>query len=262
MKTWSLHRREVKLYAKRQLSGYFLKGVFAAMLSFAASLFAISFMPLQLPTSFESITSPGEFIRTLLPDGNLENTLYLLGVSTLLYLLLTAPLNIGKHRYYLMAMRNEKPKFTVFLAPFCNLREVFSACSLVVLSTLFELLLAAALLAIPVGLLIFSPTLGPLAQIAGLVLYIAAFLVILLLFTPFTIAPFVLADKPELGAFRSILIAFKKLKGAKLEFLVFDFSFILWRLLFGMNVPGAFFIEPYITASMANFYDTVNACKK
>lgn len=262
MKTWSIHRREVKLYAKRHFSGSFLKGIFAAILSFAASLFALSFVPLQIPVSFENIPSPRELVLSFFPDGNLENTIYLLGISLLLYILLTAPLSIGKHRYYLMAMRSQKPKFKVVLTPFLNLGQVFSSCALVVLTAVFEILLAAILFVIPIGLLIFSPTLGPLAQIAGLVLYIVAFFMLLILFTPFAIAPFVLADKPELGAFKSILLAFKMLRGAKREFLVFDLSFVLWRLLFGVNAPGVFLIEPYITASQARFYDTIDACKE
>lgn len=261
MMTWTTHRKEVKNHAKRSLAGNFLKGVFAALIAFTASVFALSFMPIQIPDAINT-TSPEELLRSMIPSGDIKTTIQLVAISLLLYLLLTSPLSIGTHRFYLMAVRGEKPKFRIIFSSFTSLKEVFSSCVMAVVSTIWQTIYAALLFAIPFALIILSPKLGPLAQIAGLGLYIVAFFLLSVLCTPFMLAPFALAENPERGGFKSILIAMKRLRGAKLEFLVFNLSFILWRVLFGLNAPGAFFIEPYISSSMAGFYLTADACKK
>lgn len=261
MITWTNHRRQVKMHAKRSLLGSFLKGVFGALLSFTASLFALSFMPLNMPDTINT-TNLKELLMSVIPQGDTKTILGLAVISTLLYLLLIAPFKIGKHRFYLKAITGEKPKFKIFFSSFTSLSEVFSSCVLVVITAFWQVLLAVLLFAIPVGLLYFSPILGPLAKISSLVLYIAAAILFVILLTPCKMAPFLLAEKPERGAFKSLILAYKRMRGIKREFLVFDLSFILWRLLFGLNAPGTFFIDPYITASMAGFFISMDACKK
>ncbi len=264
MKTWSARRHEIKLHARQSLAGNFLKGVFASLISFTLSLFALSFAPIKVPETSDLMqtTSLRELFLSMLPDGDLKTILMLLAISVVLYLLLTAPLRIGKHRFYLLAVRGKKVKFSTILTSFTNLKEVFSSCMLVILSGLWMLFYAVVLFIVPVALFVFSPTLGPLARIAGYILYFSALFLLLVLCTPFILAPFALAENPERGAFKSVLLAMKRLRGKKCEFLVFNLSFILWRLLFGLNAPGMFFIEPYISASMARFYDTLSTNRK
>lgn len=232
------------------------------MFSFFASLLAFYFLPINIPANIDPNMAPEELLAAMLPQGDIKTALALVGVSLLLNLLLTAPLSLGTHRFYLGVARGENPKFISIFAPFTNLKEVFSSCALVVISTIWKTLLYFLLLVVPTFLIVLSPSFGPLAITAGFVLYLIAFVALLIQCTPFTIAPFVLADKPERGAFKSILLAMKRLKGAKCEFLVFNFSFALWYLFFGLNAPGVFFIQPYISTSMAGFYLTADACKK
>ena len=262
MITWTNHRRQVKLHAKRSLVGNFLKGVLAALITFGFSVFALSFVPLKVPDTINA-TNPQDLFMSMIPEGDIKITLQLMVIAFLLYILLTAPLSIGKNRFYLQAVRGgKKPSFKTFFSAFTSLSEIFSSCVLVVISALWIAIMALVLLLPAAALMFLAPNLGPLAQNAGLVLYFAAILALLILSTPCIMAPFFLADKPELGAFRSLILAYKQMRGVKRELLVFDLSFALWRLLFGMSAPGAFFIEPYITASMAGFYISMDACKK
>lgn len=253
MKQWTALRRFAKSSALLCLRGNYLKGVIASLFSFLVGFFALSFMPLRIPDTV-NYTDPKALLMSMLPEGDISVTVKLLGISLILYLLLSAPLSIGIHRYYNEAALGKKPKLISILSPFLSIGEIFSSCALVIISTLWKFIVAAVLFAIPAALLIFSPTLGPLAQIAGFILYIIAIVLLLIFLTPCTMAPFFLATKPELGALKSLILAYGKMRGRKREFLVFDLSFILWRVLFGMNVPGMFFVDPYIYASFAKFY--------
>ncbi|MBR5479008.1 MAG: hypothetical protein IKU84_02425, partial [Clostridia bacterium] len=228
MKKWTDLRRVAKSTALRCLHGNYLKGVIASLIVFIAGFFALSFMPLNVPDTV-NYTDPKALLMSILPEGDISVTIKLLGISILLFLLLSAPLSIGVHRYYIEVAMSKKAKFSTIFTPFLNMGEIFSSCALVILSTLWKFLVAVVFFALPFALLIFSPTLGPLAQIAGFLLYIAAAIFALVFLSPCTMAPFFLAHKPELGALRSLILAYKKMRGRKREFLIFDLSFILWR---------------------------------
>ena len=262
MTTWKNHRIQIKTHAKISLIGNFLKGIIAAGLTLVASAFALYFLPIPVVSQDElaAVKTIDDLIRLFMP-ANLKVFVALAAIAFLLYMLLTAPLNIGKHKFYLLVVRGAKPKFSTVFSPFTDIAQIFRACSLAVISFVWQMVLSILLFAPSCALRIFSPLLGPLAEIGGYVLFVAAMFFFLLLCMPLMMAPFVLADNPECGAFKSILIAKKRLKGARIEFLVFNFSFTLWYLPLIANLPISLLIEPYITTSMAGFYETADACK-
>ena len=257
-KTWKQHRVEVKAHARMSLHGNFFKAVFAGVVfTFFASL-ALSFLPLQVPDITAVYANPEELFAAILPSEFTPQIIELFIITFVLYLLLTAPLNIGIHRFYLLANRGEKPKFRIIFSSFLSLREIFSSCALTIVVFIWQLLWALLLLAAPLALFVFSPILGPLAEIASYILYFAAMVLLLIAYAPFPLAPFIFAEDPARGAFKSVLLAMKLTRGRRRELCVFHLSFALWRFLFSFNIPGAFFIAPYINMSTARFYDTLN----
>lgn len=260
MKTWSQHRYEVKNHAKKSLVGRFLKCAIAFVISFVFGTLALSRLPFQVPNAISQNTTPEALLAQILPNGFTHDVIVLIVVSMFLYLLLIAPLSIGIWRYLLLASRGETPKLRSIFLPFFNLKEVFSACILTVLVSVFQIFWAVILFIIPIALSAFSPMLGPLAKLGGDLLLIIASILYAIVCTPYILAPIALAEMNEPSPLRAISVAHKKARGAKREFLVFRLSFILWYL-FAFSFPGAFFVRPYIDMATARFYDTIDECK-
>ena len=101
----------------------------------------------------------------------------------------------------------------------------------------------------------------------SLLYYIFVFLWSLLLFIPgiiksfaYMMSPFILKDNPELSANQAINLSQKMMKGHKFDCFFLLLSFIGWIILciftFGI---GALWLNPYMTATLAAFYEDVKA---
>ena len=101
----------------------------------------------------------------------------------------------------------------------------------------------------------------------SLLYYIFVFLWSLLLFIPgiiksfaYMMSPFILKDNPELSANQAINLSQKMMKGHKFDCFFLILSFIGWIILcvftFGI---GALWLNPYMTATLAAFYEDVKA---
>lgn len=67
--------------------------------------------------------------------------------------------------------------------------------------------------------------------------------------------PFILADKEEVGVFKSISLSIKMMKGHKWRLFVIWLSFIGWAILSILTLGiGFLWLSPYFTLTMANFY--------
>lgn len=115
----------------------------------------------------------------------------------------------------------------------------------------------------------FSNTFNGYPKVVGfsLLYYIFVFLWSLLLFIPgiikslaYIMSPFILKDNPELSANQAINLSQKMMKGHKFDCFCLILSFIGWIILcvftFGI---GALWLNPYMTATLAAFYEDVKA---
>ena len=72
----------------------------------------------------------------------------------------------------------------------------------------------------------------------------------------YAMAPYILADCPEVSAVDAITLSRRMMNGHKWEYFVFQLSFIGWAFLSGISfgLVGVFYAFPYITAAYGGYY--------
>ena len=71
-------------------------------------------------------------------------------------------------------------------------------------------------------------------------------------------APYILAENPELTARQALNLSKEITYGHKMELFVLDLSFIGWCLLGAITFGLAFiYVAPYMNATKANFYNAI-----
>ena len=79
------------------------------------------------------------------------------------------------------------------------------------------------------------------------------------------LVPYILADNPGMGIMDVIRASWNMMKGHKWELFVLDLSFIGWRILCMIpllgTVLGLLYVNPYYTATRAQFYEELKAIK-
>lgn len=76
----------------------------------------------------------------------------------------------------------------------------------------------------------------------------------------YAMAPYIIAENPEIGALEAINRSKAMMEGHKMELFVLSLSFIGWYMLGAVTFGIAFiWIIPYVSATMANFYNSVKA---
>ncbi|CEI73561.1 MULTISPECIES: DUF975 family protein [Romboutsia] len=87
--------------------------------------------------------------------------------------------------------------------------------------------------------------------IVGIILWLISIVIQLAI----SMVPFILADKEEVGVFKSISLSIKMMKGHKWRLFVIWLSFIGWAILSILTLGiGFLWLSPYFTLTMANFY--------
>lgn len=90
--------------------------------------------------------------------------------------------------------------------------------------------------------------------IAGIILWLISLVIQLAI----AMVPFILADKEEVGVFKSISLSIKMMKGHKWKLFVIWLSFIGWAILSILTLGiGFLWLSPYFTLTMANFYKEI-----
>ena len=75
-------------------------------------------------------------------------------------------------------------------------------------------------------------------------------------------APFILADNPELTAREALSKSKKIMDGHKFELFVLQLSFFWWYLLEGITFGiAAIYVTPYVNATTTNFYNKIKEQK-
>ncbi|MEG2378294.1 MAG: DUF975 family protein [Clostridia bacterium] len=258
--TWTKRRRDAKRTAKISLAGSWLRGIWIAMIYFLASLLTLGFVPINIPNPLPDLNKieTAQLLRMFLPDTITTEYLLLIAVSIVLFLIVLSPLAVGISRFFLRVARGEKPKFSVAFESFLSLKQVAGSVVLAILTFVLRILWCGLLLAVPIGLVVFAPTLGPLATVFALPLYIIAMFGIFVAIAPYSLASFMYAQAPERGAFRSILAAVKCCKGHRIEFMIYQMSFLPWRVLAFITAPiGSSLFMPYEQTATALFMDSI-----
>lgn len=76
----------------------------------------------------------------------------------------------------------------------------------------------------------------------------------------YAMTPFILRDHPDLRYNGAIELSMAMMRGHKADLFWLYLSFIGWFLLCILTLGiGYFWLEPYMTSSMANFYEEVKA---
>ena len=75
----------------------------------------------------------------------------------------------------------------------------------------------------------------------------------------YAMVPFILAEKPELGATEAITLSRKMMDGNKWKTFVLDLSFIGWEILsvITCGLVGLFYVNPYVYGTYAELYNTL-----
>ena len=77
----------------------------------------------------------------------------------------------------------------------------------------------------------------------------------------YTFVPYILAENPDLDTKRVLKLSSEMMNGHKMEFFVLQLSFFGWALLntITFGVLGIFWVNPYMSATFAEFYAAVKA---
>ena len=74
----------------------------------------------------------------------------------------------------------------------------------------------------------------------------------------YSMAMYILAENPEMGALEAIDRSKAMMDGHKMELFVLELSFIGWYLLCGVTFGiAAIWVVPYVSATTANFYNSI-----
>ena len=75
----------------------------------------------------------------------------------------------------------------------------------------------------------------------------------------YRMVPYILAQKPDIGAKRAIELSRQMTKGQKFNIFVLDLSFIGWYMLASLVFCiGVIFLQPYIDTTMAELYNDLS----
>ncbi len=76
----------------------------------------------------------------------------------------------------------------------------------------------------------------------------------------YAMAPYIMAENPDIGVFEAINDSKRMMFGHKMEMFILSLSFIPWFLLIGVTFGlAALYVGPYVQVTMANFYKEVKA---
>ncbi len=74
----------------------------------------------------------------------------------------------------------------------------------------------------------------------------------------YSMAQYIIAENPNMGANEAITLSRKMMDGHKMEAFVLGLSFILWFFLVGITFGiAAIYVGPYVNATMVNFYNKI-----
>lgn len=263
--------------AKKALKGNWQTAMLVAFFSgiFLTAIQVYQLRFLQLDTEkMTQLLSVAEYSELWALFGLTRNVLVGFGALVLAALLFTPALSLGSNHYFLQRIKGEELGFGGILSRFC----IFFRAIWLYLLIAIKVFLWSLVTMIPVLLLIFFVPNVSLAMLRNpfltSLLSIGVAIPSVLANLRYAMAPYVMAEKPDTGAWQSIETSKQLMKNQKMNYLALSLSFIGWFLISSLVQmllqPVSFmaamvaqlfmqtWISAYMNAAMAAFYTTVS----
>lgn len=220
-----LNRPLLKAVAKSRMANTGLKIYFYTLFVMVISAIPEAIIQLKFPVNTlayagDSLQEMMEYFERAAQDMSLP---LIAGVVLMVYNIFVSIINIGYCRVCLMTAREEQIAF----------RDIFEA---------FGFWVKAILLTLVQGIIIMLGTLC--FVIPGIILSFS-----------YSQTTFVLIDNPDMGIFKILRTSREMMEGHKIEFFVFDLSYILWNMLTAVIGVASVFVLPYMNVGRALYYE-------
>lgn len=220
-----LNRPLLKAVAKSRMANTGLKIYFYTLFVMVISAIPDVIIRLKFPVNTlayagDSLQEMMEYFERAAQDMSLP---LIAGVVLMVYNIFVSIINIGYCRVCLMTAREEQIAF----------RDIFEA---------FGFWVKAILLTLVQGIIIMLGTLC--FVIPGIILSFS-----------YSQTTFVLIDNPDMGIFKILRTSREMMEGHKIEFFVFDLSYILWNMLTAVIGVASVFVLPYMNVGRALYYE-------
>lgn len=222
----------------KSVSGNWLRLILLIVMYIVLNALVVGFLPVRAPFVEELLAAETELDMLLLflPGGFSLRTAASFGVAFLLYLFLIPPFTMGMNRVFLSVSRGEKAKFSAVFSVFTRLSDVFSAIFLsVILAGVFIALVIILVVAfVPLMFIAYNVAQGaPVIVIPALLIFMAALIFLLLWYSRFNFAAYILAEGKNGGAISSFRACLALVKGKSGECIKLRLSYLFWDLLCG-----------------------------
>lgn len=220
-----LNRPLLKAVAKSRMANTGLKIYFYTLFVMVISAIPDVIIQLKFPVNTlayagDSLQEMMEYFERAAQDMSLP---LIAGVVLMVYNIFVSIINIGYCRVCLMTAREEQIAF----------RDIFEA---------FGFWVKAILLTLVQGIIIMLGTLC--FVIPGIILSFS-----------YSQTTFVLIDNPDMGIFKILRTSREMMEGHKIEFFVFELSYILWNMLTAVIGVASVFVLPYMNVGRALYYE-------
>lgn len=183
-------------------------------------------------------------------------------IFKILQFLISAPLIVGLNLFFLNISRHADTKLSDIFGGF---RIFWKSVGTYFLMGIFVLGWILLFCSPAIALLIWATITHQMAnhQIVGgiITLAVIGYIFALIKMYSYSLAFFVLADKPTVGALQSIKMSTQMMRGKKWKLLCLCFRFFGWMLLAMLTCGiGYFFVMPYMLTAITHFYLDVKGC--
>ena len=257
-------RMKIKHAAQRALTGYRIPGSLLVVFSAAIIMFCFNFIkiyPPAAPFTLEQLSamSNSELLQAtvsmFVPDIITLAFLMRSGIVFLLLLLLVPAFNQGMRQYFCEVFHGQKPKIWVAFGWYADLGKLFGAIGLYLYIGLLVGLWFILLIGIPtiVSAIAFALESVLLYFLSNLLLIAGIFFFALKLCS-YSPAYYIHAANPQMGVLTAVKTSVKITRGKLFEYLIFELSFILWRLFVSLTEGlGELLFTPYYYTACTAF---------
>ena len=257
------NRLKAKTAAHLSLTGFWLKGVILIGVLLILNMFCNNFIPLYPPEQPISVQALSDitfqqmlslFMDALVPDVITRTFILRLAICISLFFLIIPPFQQGLKFFFFNVLTGKKPKLSVAFSWYLSLAKVFGAIRLYIYVGILSALWGLLCMILPASVIIAGQLFSsPALMLLGLLLYIAASILLSLKLTAYTPAFYIFSVTPSIGVVNAVKDSVRITRGRLWECFVFQLSFIPWNIavMFTGNIGYLFFQPYFITSNMA-----------
>ncbi len=232
-----VNRRLLKAASSRAMQGSWLRSFIITLLSSFIPMIILGALPFRIPLEEEILAAGGDAMKLLslfLPETVTSRTVASFVVTSIIYLLIMCPFDVGMHRFYLAVASGERGKFSHVFSPFTSLKTVFSSIGLSLITAVASLLWAIALFAPPLILMYLGSVIKSMFVVClCFILYFIVMIVWILKVSIYKFAFFIFAEGKTGGAWRSFRTMQSIARGRTSELMGLRASYFGWDLAAG-----------------------------